>query len=27
MRAAVAEVKLESGEQILVPLVNMEIVG
>ena len=27
MRAAVAEVKLESGEQILVPLVNLEIVG
>jgi hypothetical protein len=27
MRAPAAEVKLESGEQILVPLVNMEIVG
>ncbi len=27
MRASAAEVKLESGEQILVPLVNLEIVG
>jgi hypothetical protein len=27
LRAPAAEIKLENGEQILVPLVNLEIVG